>query len=110
MKLADPKSKSVHLGGTGDRGPGPGSSYSMDKPFLIVLFLSNSPPLTSGLQPSGRGQQPQVGQQPIREVHRLTTVQIWADRMRSLTFGSEPGCVASEPKESAQRTARRTAR
>ena len=66
MKLADPKSKSVHLGGTGDRDRdrGPGSSYSMDKPFLILL-LSNSPPLTSGLQPSGRGQQPQVGQQPI---------------------------------------------
>ena len=47
----------------GDRDRGPGSSYSMDKPFLILL-LSNSPPLTSGLQPSGRGQQPQLGQQP----------------------------------------------
>ena len=36
----------------------------MDKPFLILL-LSNSPPLTSGPQPSGRGQQTQLGQQPI---------------------------------------------
>ena len=32
----------------------------MGQPFLTLL-LSNSPPLTSGLQPSGRGQQTPIG-------------------------------------------------
>ena len=61
-----------------DRGPGPGSSYSMDKQFLILL-LSNSPPLTSGLQPSGRGQQTpnwvssQTGLQPKKSSRWLSS-------------------------------------